>query len=71
MKRTARVAAVSTFVLAVLNIARAGNPDPSALSPPASPPAYGELHYDEDYSYLKNPAAGTDFFDPAKYFSLN
>jgi Alginate export len=81
MKSNARVAALSTFVLAVFNIVHADNSDPSSLAPPASslkppasapsPPPHGELHYDEDYSYLKNPAASTDFFDPAKYFSLS
>ena len=74
MKSTVRVAAATAFVLGALNIARADSPDPSSLAHPApapSPPVHGELHYDEDYSYLKNPAASTDFFDPAKYLSLS
>ena len=39
--------------------------------PKEPPPAYTELRYDEDYSYLKNPANRTDFLDPLKYIPLN
>jgi len=67
MPSTARIAAASTMVLAVLSVAHADNVVPTALSPPA----HTELHYNEDYSYLVNPAASTDFFDPAKYVSLS
>ena len=30
-------------------------------------PTYKLLRYDEDYSYLKDPARRTDFWDPIKY----
>jgi len=32
-----------------------------------APPAYKLLRYDENYSYLKDPARRTDFWDPIKY----
>jgi hypothetical protein len=34
-------------------------------------PAYTPVRYNEDYSYLKDPANRTDFFDPIKYVPLN
>ena len=38
---------------------------------PTTPaPAYKVLRYDEDYSYLKDSARRTDFFDPIKYIPL-
>lgn len=37
---------------------------------PASPPAYKLLRYEEDYSYLRDPAKRTDFWDPLKYVPL-
>ncbi len=43
-------------------------------APPAGPPApppYLPLRYDEDYTYLKDPARRTDLFDPIKYVSFN
>jgi hypothetical protein len=43
----------------------------SAPSEPARPPNYTELRYDEDYSYLKDPALRTDLFDPIKYVPLD
>jgi Alginate export len=39
---------------------------------PFMPPPYQEvLRFDEDYSYLSNPALRTDFFDPIKYIPLS
>ncbi len=32
-----------------------------------SPPPYKQLRYDEDYTYLQDPARHQDFFDPIKY----
>jgi hypothetical protein len=37
---------------------------------PAGAPAYKLLRYNEDYSFLKDPANRTDFFDPLKYIPL-
>jgi Alginate export len=31
------------------------------------PPPYKQLRYDEDYTYLRDPAQRQDFFDPVKY----
>src|SRR6266853_5663649 len=61
--------AVSALPLgvAVLSVARADGSDP----PAASPPAFTTLRYDEDYSYLRDPAAHTDAFDPIKYIPLS
>ncbi len=35
------------------------------------PPTYQELRWDEDWSYLRDPAVRSDFFDPGKYIPLN
>lgn len=37
---------------------------------PKTPP-YQKLRYDEDYSYLKDPAKRSDFWDPIKYIPLD
>ncbi len=62
-----RIVAASALVFVILNIAKADDTVPSAMSPPA----HTALRYDEDYSYLKDPAARTNFFDPVKYIPLN
>jgi len=46
--------------------AHADDPVPAV----SSPPAHTALQYDEDYSYLKDPAVRTNFFDPLKYIPL-
>ena len=38
---------------------------------PPHPPPYQKLRYDEDYSYLADPAMRTDLWDPIKYIPLN
>jgi hypothetical protein len=35
-----------------------------------APPAYKLLRYEEDYSYLRDPARRTEFWDPIKYVPL-
>jgi hypothetical protein len=35
------------------------------------PPAYQELRWDENWSYLHDPTVRSDFFDPVKYIRLN
>jgi len=67
MKPGLRTVTVSAFVAAVMNGALA---EGTSL-PAASPPAFTALRYDENYSYLKDPAARTDVFDPIKYISLS
>src|SRR5262245_1497556 len=42
----------------------------SAACPP-SPPAFQTLRYDEDYSFLRDPACRTDTFDHLKYLPLD
>jgi len=37
---------------------------------PLTPPAYKMLRFDEDYSFLTNPANRTNWFDPVKYIPL-
>ncbi len=62
-----RTLAASVLGVAFVTVARAdGNPPPAA-----SPPIFTALRYDEDYSYLKDPAAATDAFDPIKYIPLS
>jgi len=62
-----RIVAASALGLAVVNVAHADDAVPSVMSPPT----HTALHYDEDYSYLKDPAARTNLFDPVKYIPLN
>src|SRR5687768_866569 len=35
-----------------------------------APPPYKLFRFDEDYSYLRDPARRTDVWDPIKYISL-
>ncbi len=66
VKTFMRTAAAGALGVAAVNAAKAdGNP------PPAAPPAFTALRYDEDYSYLSDPTARTDAFDPIKYIPLN
>jgi hypothetical protein len=37
---------------------------------PTGPPAYALLRQDEDYSYLRDPACGNDYWDRLKYVQL-
>jgi len=62
-----RIVAASALGLAVVNVAQADDTVPSVTLPPT----HTALHYDEDYSYLKDPAARTNLFDPVKYIPLN
>ena len=48
--------------------ARGAQPPVPTASPP---PPYTPVRWTEDYSYLKDPAKRTDFFDPIKYIPLN
>jgi hypothetical protein len=59
--------AAGIMAFAVLYTAKAGDTMPAVMSPPA----HTALRYDEDYSYLKNPAARTNSFDALKYIPLN
>ncbi len=45
----------------------------SAATPtaPVTPTAYAANRWDENYTYLKDPATHGDFFDPIKYIPLN
>src|SRR5260370_36295534 len=57
----------SMMIYAATNIAKADDTVPTAMSPPA----HTALRYDEDYSYLKDPASRTNLFDSLKYIPLN
>jgi hypothetical protein len=59
--------AVSGSILALVSTTRADDTVPS----PLSPPAHTALRYDEDYSYLNDPATRTNLFDSLKYIPLN
>jgi len=67
MKTLFRTVAAGPLAVALLSAAHADDINPSAMSPPA----HTELHYDEDYSYLKDPAARTNLFDSLKYIALD
>ena len=57
----------SIMVYAGINLVQAENSSPGTVSPPA----FTTLTYDEDYSYLKDPAVRTNLFDPLKYIPLD
>jgi Alginate export len=42
-----------------------------ATSSCPSGPQYSNTRYDDDFSYLRNPACRNDFLDPLKFISLN
>ena len=44
---------------------------PQESTPPKPPPPFQKLRYDEDYTYLRDPSASSDFWDPIKYIPLN
>jgi opacity protein-like surface antigen len=67
MRRIIRTVATAALAVTYLSTAHADDIVPSVMSPPA----HTELRYDEDYSYLKYPAARTNSFDSLKYISLN
>lgn len=65
------------FLLAVAFRAEADPPTESSANAPtnpvqteAKPAPYQTERWDEDYSYLRNPAARTDYMDPLKYVPL-
>ena len=57
--------AFATLVFPVHHVRSAAASDGAPSSP--SPPPYKLVRYEEDYSYLKDPARRTDPFDPIKY----
>lgn len=67
MKNLFRMAGATTLGAILANVAKADGNGPQT----ASSPAYTELRYDEDYSYLKDSANRTDIFDPIKYIPLS
>jgi hypothetical protein len=66
VKKIVRTLAAGALAVAHLSTARADDIVPSVMSPPA----HTELRYNEDYSYLKDPAARTNFLDSLKYIPL-
>ena len=47
--------------------------DPTGAAPERlanEPPVYNILRYEEDYSYLRDPAKRTDWLDPLKFIPL-
>jgi hypothetical protein len=66
-KRIVRTLAAGASAVALLSTAHADEITPTVMSPPV----HTELRYDEDYSYLKDPAARTNLFDPLKFIPLD
>src|SRR4051812_3005657 len=69
-----RTYATLAWVPSLVSLSAAlGQASPTA-SPPtsaaSSAPTYSVVRWDEDYSYLKDTANRTDFFDPIKYIPL-
>jgi hypothetical protein len=58
---------VGVMAGATIITARADETVPTIMSPPA----HTVLRYDENYSYLKDPLARTNLFDPVKYIPLD
>lgn len=65
------IAAVGTKAAAAAETPPATQPAAPAKPASAAPPAYTPVRWNEDYSYLKDPAKRTRFFDPVKYIPLN
>jgi hypothetical protein len=61
-----RVVDVALVVLVLLSGARSQ----AAASSCPSGPRFSETRYDDDFSYLRDPACRTDFWDPLKYIPL-
>ena len=40
-------------------------------APPPNPPPFEKLRYEEDYRYLRNPAASSSWLDPIKHIELS
>jgi len=66
MRETVRVRVARLLVLAVLVFLHAGFP---CLADDARP-GFKSLRYDEDYSFLSDPARRTDWWDPIKYIPV-
>src|SRR4051794_38688323 len=70
--RSILVRAIFLGLLVTVSAASAAAADgPRPGSGMGPPPPYAPLRWMEDYSYLKDPAKRTDFFDPIKYIPLN
>jgi hypothetical protein len=67
VKKIIRTLAAGALAVTLLSTAHADDTIPSVMSPPA----HKELRYDEDYSYLEDPAARTNFLDSLKYIPLD
>jgi hypothetical protein len=59
--------AAGVMACATINTVKADDTVPTVLSPPA----HTDLRYDENYSYLKDPAARTNLFDSLKFIPLD
>lgn len=62
--------ALSGACVALLFAYQAHASDGAATTTGTVPPGYKFLRYDEDYRYLRNARASTDFWDPIKYIAL-
>ena len=60
----------TVFLLSLQSSLLADNMTTTQETPPPPPPSYQYFRYDEDYSYLANPAMQNDWFDPIKYIPL-
>jgi hypothetical protein len=68
-----RVFAIALSVASVPAVVAVGATPASmpTTKPVAAPAPYTPVRWNEDYSYLKDPAKKKDFFDPIKYIPLN
>src|ERR1700676_3363308 len=58
--------AAAVALLVLLSVAKS-----QAASSCPSGPKYSNVRYDDDFSYLRDPACRNDFWDPLKYIPLN
>lgn len=78
--RISLVASLFTIALGQAALAQIPMPVPATTpsteetattQPTVTPPKYTIPRWNEDYSYLRNPANSTDWLDPLKYIPLN
>jgi hypothetical protein len=64
--RSPLIAAATVIVTNTASVAKADESTP----PDSKSGPYTPLRYDEDYSYLADPSARTDYLDPVKYIAI-
>jgi hypothetical protein len=61
----------TVFILAVVAACTVCQPAPAPAQTKPTPPSYLELRWDENWTYLRDRAQRSDYFDPIKHIPLN